>query len=347
MNIDMLSRLVLAATLMTYAGAGFSASPDWGGLIKGIISQVQTQDNQQTSQPKNQDQPSDTSGIKTEMGPSDSGGTVENGAQSGDGLPVVPANVKPKNYVGFLPVGWNDLKYSPDVLDGSFHLRLGSNGTYLKQPNVGPPTCDLVYLYYANTPKEKLSGDELEYCALNEYFQYKTITGDDRNMNDGFVRQDTINLFSKVALKRLAQIKEHKEFYIRSAAITVDPYNFNTKAFPIHVNMFGCVTDPPQGKPISTQGRIFYGFAGKGISSGFLTANLSANPDLARDMEAARAHSGGFLHGMNEVHFKVLRTHPATQDNGNDGRAVEVKIAKFITTYIRPDNKMGEVGFGF
>lgn len=264
-------------------------------------------------------------------------------SSSGGGQAATQPNKKPSNYIGFLPNGWADKEYAPEILGGSFHLRIGSNGKYLNSPHVGPSSCDMAYLYYSKSGKAQMGDGELEYCALQEFFIYKLTTDDNRNLNDGFVKQDTINEFSKVALKRFDEIKKQDNYYIRAAAVKIDPYNFKTKSFPIHVNMMGGLTDEPSK-------RMPYNFIGNGFKSAtgnWLLINLSADSVLAKELEAARVKPGSLIDGMNEVHFKVKKTIDATRGPGDSGRNVEIEVTKFVTSFVTTDGKIADIGFGF
>lgn len=308
--------LGIAMSTTTYAG---EIKLNLGDLLKAVT---------------NSSQPNATNEKSSEdASPSSNAGSANTSA-----LP----QTKPQKAGGLFPIGWSDKEYTPDVLDGSRHLRIGSNGLYLRNPYAGPKTCDAVYLYYAKSDKSQISDNELEYCALLEFHIYRSLTGDKRDMGDGFVKRETIAEFSKAISARIEELKKNDAFYIRTTTINIEPYNFNTKSFSIYANMDGgSAGDSPS---------TYYWFDGVGFDSnaGIFHVNLSSDGERAKEIEAARAKGRGvgLLHGMNEIHFRVKKTKDDPRASSpSKTRRIEIEVFKFKTYFVRPDGSVAAMGF--
>ena len=237
---------------------------------------------------------------------------------------------------------WSDKIFQPDMLDGHMHLRegiamIGQFGIITSSaPVLSTSTCDAVFLF-AITANKLLSQDEMEDCAMQLYAVHRVTTGENRNLNDVFVKRDVVDQFSKAAMDRMEQLKSTKKFYFRAPAVSIDPFNIRNNSIKVRANI--------SLSGIRTRDRvsISYRFDEPRImpndSRWFESEIIGIPIDIAREIESART-SNRFIYADNIFKFEVLG---AQEINGE--RLIRIQIKQFSVFY--KDSKGNIMGLGF
>jgi hypothetical protein len=245
-----------------------------------------------------------------------------------------------RNPGSIVPEWWNETRYIPERVGDSLHLRQGSAGNFNGMPNVGRANCDLAMLF-ATVAGAALTPAELEKCALLEYDIYRGVSGDQRNLNDVFVRRDTVAQFSEKVKERMALFRQTKSFYLRASAMDIEPFQVG-KGLRIRANWTGGYLTPDGSPP------IYYYFEEDG---GFLRSNPNwwgtvlngFNDAQAREIESARS-SGKFVTALNFFRFEPVSAREVRNGSSVE-RYLRVKVTEFSVPYVTANGGSTLLGF--
>ena len=235
------------------------------------------------------------------------------------------------------PEWWTDLNYNPLRLEGAVHLRLGSAGNFSGRPISGKPTCDLAMLYAAKS-HTALTAGEMEHCALLEYEISRGVNGTVRNLNDAFVRKDTVTEFSETVKRRIDMLRKNNHFYLRAAGIQLEAFDLKLGGIPVRANWTqGYIPmDPKVGRPLA----ITYRFDEPRFRKDddrWWRALLKGDEKTGREMEAARA-AEKFVIAQNYFTFEVTGVSEVSEWSGIN-RYVKVQLKRFLIPYTTEDGR--------
>lgn len=235
------------------------------------------------------------------------------------------------------PEWWTDLVYNPLRMDGAVHLRLGSAGSFSGRPITGKPTCDLAMLYAAKS-NSALSAGEMEHCALLEYEISRGVSGAVRNLNDAFVRKDTITEFSETVKRRIEMLRKNNLFYLRAAGVQLDAFDLKQGGIPVRANWTqGYIPmEPKVGRPMAVTYRFDEARFRK-EDDRWWSALLKGDEKTGREMEAARA-ADKFVVSQNYFTFEVTGVREVSEWNGIN-RFVKVQLKRFLIPYTTEDGR--------
>jgi hypothetical protein len=241
------------------------------------------------------------------------------------------------------PEWWTDFSYVPERLEGALHLRVGGAGSYNGKPSGGRPNCDMAMLYAAkaNAP---LSAAEMEYCALQEFEIFKGLSDkglgstDNRNINDSFVRRDTVAQFSENIKKRIELFRKNSLYYIRAASVQFDPFDVKQGSLGVRVNWTQSTIpfDPKANRPDP----ITYKFDEPRFRKDedrWWAIRIPGDEKTGRELETARVKER-FFTAQNYIIFEVTGASEAKEWNGIT-RYIKVRIKRFAVPYTAEDGR--------
>jgi hypothetical protein len=236
-----------------------------------------------------------------------------------------------RNPGSIMPQWWNEYDYTPEVHMRARHIRMGNSGIHNSINGVlGTNNCDINLLFYSRS-KTSMPKEELEECALYEYFIHRGITGEKLNLNDGFVKQEVVSRFSKAVLDRIEVFKNSEVFYFRAFAFELKPYDFKNSTFTLRIG-FGISSD---------HRRTTYSFFSPDFEpvNSIASYSFSPPPEMSRRLESSRA-SNKILKTTNRVFFKVT----GVNESPAEGKRILIDIQKFEFNY--SDNSGNEYSLG-
>lgn len=241
------------------------------------------------------------------------------------------------------PTAWQDVAYTPPVVDGAMHLRLGRAGVTgwagvvrdqrLTGTSLGEPNCDINYLFHAkaNTlPDPK----EVSVCADLEERIRTAGGGAPRDMANAFVRADVEKEWEAWMKQRIQTMKGYQRFYFRPGNIFLKPYDMSRRAFDLDIRF-----DGPKGtfyrqaafinRSMDRTGRVF-------------ETRISPDDALARDMEWSRAND--FIDtGMASVHFNVDRVENVNSKDYGLQRGFYISKVSWTLGFFRQNGVRSEI----
>lgn len=188
---------------------------------------------------------------------------------------------------------WMDKEFNPSEIGDSMHLRIGLSSVVknyglnmdarLGLPRPGPENCDWNYLFHAKTGST-MSDKELQECALLEYHIKARVTGDSRNLSDGFALRDIVKEWTPYITSRIELMKTKTRFYFHPSVFNIYPFDPVRNGFDVDVFF---VTEPNLHKFVYEP----QAFVGNNQSSSNVSIKtpFSADEGAARRLEKSRS----------------------------------------------------------
>lgn len=181
--------------------------------------------------------------------------------------------------------------------------------------------CDTSYVFYAKSGTQ-ISDADRKACAEIEYGSYKNVTQKSRNMNDSFVKNDTLIEFSKVVDSRINQLASARVFVAYRLGFIFYPFDFKQGGFPYEIQWTG-------GNAFTYGPQIRWNFKRQQV--------LTMDSATARNLESVR--SKGINGNMRmDAFFEPTKTY-ITNESGRQIRNIDVKV-KFRLLYEDSDKSV-------
>ena len=243
-----------------------------------------------------------------------------------------------------LPEWWSESTYLPERMEGALHLRMGSSRNFGGSPAIGRPNCDMSMLYSAksNVP---ISPSEMEYCALLEFDLFKHVNSDRRNMNNSFVRQDTITEFTDVINNRIELFRQNDFYYLRASDVQFSSFDLSQSAMEIRANWTQSYI--PMSSKAGRAAVITYKFDEPNFrkeNNRYWSIRLMDDENGGRDLETARVNNR-FITALNFFTFDVIGVREVNEQSGIS-RYINVQVRHFSIPYMKQGGWTVTTGIG-